>query len=88
MAEPAKVRGFATSAGGRPMLHQGTRRIRALDGFGEHRSHLYERLARYRRTLIAASALLIAWNAAMLWMFLNAHIPRSEGFPPGVTNVL
>lgn len=25
---------------------------------------------------------LIAWNFAMLWLFLNAHSPRSEGFAP------
>ena len=43
---------------------------------------LFERFARHGRWLVAVSALLVLWNWAMLYMFLNGHIPRSEGFDP------
>lgn len=45
-------------------------------------AHLFERLRRRRALLIAVSVALVGWNQVMLWLFLNGHIPRSEGFAP------
>lgn len=42
-------------------------------------------MERWRKPAWAAPALLallVLWNQVMLWLFLNGHIPRSEGFPP------
>jgi hypothetical protein len=44
-------------------------------------AYMIERLGRWRWAVGAAALCLIAWNMAMLWMFLNGHIPRSEEFP-------
>jgi len=49
--------------------------------FGIGLAYMIERLGRWRWAVGAAALCLIAWNLAMLWMFLNGHIPRSEEFP-------
>jgi len=50
--------------------------------FGIGLAYGMEKAGRRYRWIVGAGALcLIAWNMAMLWMFLNGHIPRSEGFP-------
>ncbi|MBN1866070.1 hypothetical protein JW916_02140 [Candidatus Sumerlaeota bacterium] len=45
---------------------------------------IYDALPRRRVWLVSAailSAMFVFWNQAMLYMFVNGHIPRSEGFP-------
>jgi hypothetical protein len=50
--------------------------------FGVGLGYAVEKAGWRRRWLVATVALcLVGWNMAMLWMFLNGHIPRSEGFP-------
>jgi hypothetical protein len=43
---------------------------------------LMERFAPRRRLIVIASMAFILWNMIMLWLFLNGHIPSSEGFSP------
>jgi hypothetical protein len=43
---------------------------------------LVERFSSRRRLLISLAVGFIGWNTIMLWLYLNGHIPRDEGFEP------
>jgi len=48
--------------------------------FGIGLGWLIDRFRRHPIWIGVASMVLIVWNQIMLWLFLNGHIPRSEGF--------
>ena len=43
---------------------------------------IMERSSQRRRIVAIAALAFILWNLIMLWLFLNGHIPNSDGFPP------
>ena len=50
--------------------------------FGVGLAWVFERLWERKALVWGVSAVLVCWNQVMLWLFLNGHIPRSEGFAP------
>ncbi|MFP4579418.1 MAG: hypothetical protein ACLFQ6_01705 [Candidatus Sumerlaeia bacterium] len=48
--------------------------------FGIGLGYIVHKCRRRWPWLMAGAFLFIGWNMAMLWMFLNAHIPRTAGF--------